>query len=505
VNTRSTIFIVCVVANCVATCATVAPAQTTNAVAFFDRLINEARASAGKEYREPTARLPGFLKELSYDAYMDIHARREKALWHGQGKFEVHFFHPGYLYQTPVGIHSLENGQVTEIKFDPGLFDYGKNKLPEPVPRDLYLAGLRVLYPLNHPAKMDELAIFLGSSYFRFLGAHQFLGTSLRGLAIDTAESSGEEFPLFTDFWIEKPGPSADQIRIFARLESRRAAGAYQFVITPGDTTVVEVEASLFLRSEVKKLGLAPLTSMFLFSESRTRYFSDFRPEIHDADGLLIAATNGTWEWRPLINPPKVHRVTTFPSGKGFGLLQRDRDWESYSDLQANYENRSSYWVEREGDWGPGRLELVEIPSTEERHDNMVAYWVPERKPAPGQELRFRYKILALLNPVDHPPGKLLRVAATRLQVGKDRRTRFVIDFAKRSLATSTGPAPVGKVQASKARIENIVTQENKMLDGWRVFFDAVPEGNQTAEVRAWLHQQDKICSEVWVYHLTDQ
>ncbi|HEX5222056.1 MAG TPA: glucan biosynthesis protein G [Verrucomicrobiae bacterium] len=502
--TKST-FITCVVATCAIAGAASLPAQPANAPALFDRSINEARASAGKSYKEPTIRLPGFLKDLSYDAYLDIHARREKALWHQDGKFEVQFFHPGYLYQSPVGIRAVENGRETEIKFDPGLFDYGKNKLPEPVPRDLYFAGLRLLYPLNQPSKMDELAIFLGSSYFRFLGAHQFLGTSLRGLAIDTAESSGEEFPQFTDFWIEKPGPSSDQIRLFARLESRRASGAYQFLITPGDSTVVEVQASIFLRSEVKKLGLAPLTSMFLFAESRTRYFPDFRPEIHDADGLLMETANGSWEWRPLINPAKVHQVTTFPSGKGFGLVQRDRDWESYADLQANYEHRASYWIVREGDWGPGRLELVEIPSTEERHDNMVAYWVPDRKPAPGQELRFRYKIYSQLNSINHPPGELLRVQATRLQVGKDRRTRFVIDFTKQSLATSTGPAPVGKVQANKARIENVVTQENKMLGGWRVFFDAIPEANQTAEVRAWLHKQDQICSEVWVYHLTDQ
>ena len=503
-NIKST-FIACAVATCAVAVSRVSQAQTTNAATLFERLTREARASAGKEYKEPSVRLPGFLKDLTYDAYMDIHARREKALWHGQGRFEVQFFHPGYLYQSPVGIRFVENGQESEVKFDPGMFDYGQNKLPEPVPPNLYLAGLRVLYPLNQSAKMDELAVFLGSSYFRFLGAHQFFGSSLRGLAIDTAESSGEEFPNFTDFWIERPGPSSEQIRLFARLESRRASGAYQFLISPGNTTVVEVEAVIFLRSEVKKLGLAPLTSMFLFGENRTKYFPDFRPEVHDADGLLIETTNKTWEWRPLGNPTKVHQVTTFPAGRGFGLLQRDRNGENYQDLQADYENRPSYWVVPEGDWGPGRLELIEIPSTEERNDNIVAYWVPGRKLSPGQELRLRYKLYGLLDSIDHPPRELLRVQGTRLQPGKDRRMRFVIDFTKASLATDTGPAPVAKVQANKARIENVVTQKNKMLDGWRVFFDAIPEGNQIAELRAWLHKQDQICSEIWVYHLTDQ
>jgi glucans biosynthesis protein len=471
----------------------------------FDRLIAEARASAAKEYQEPVPRLPTFLKDVSYDAYLGIRFRPEKSLWHDRsGRFQVQFFHPGYLYQQPVRIVALENDQEREIKFDPDLFDYGQNRFPEPVPRDLFLTGLRVLYPVNQPTKPDEVAVFLGTSFFRILGAHQHFGSSLRGLAIDTAESSGEEFPRFTDFWIEKPGPNAEQIRIYARLESRRVAGAYQFLIKPGESTVVEVEASLFFRAEVKKLGLAPLTGMFLFGENRTRYLQDFRPEVHDTDGLLVQTAKQTWEWRPLFNPIKVHQTTAFPSGPGFGLLQRDRHGDSYQDLEAHYESRPSYWVAPEGDWGAGHVELVEIPSTEERNDNIVAYWVPDRKIPPGQEFRFRYKLYAFLTSPERPPSALLQAQAIRLQPGKDR-TRFIIDFAGGSLATTNRSPLTAKVQSARGKIENVVTQRNPLLDGWRTFFDLIPEGESPIELRVWLQQGEQVCSETWVYHFSTQ
>ena len=467
---------------------------------FFEALVNAARTSAKSEYKPPTVTLPEFLKEMGYDAYMAIEFKREKSLWHGErGQFEVQFFHPGYIFQEPVRINVLENGEGREIGFSPENFNYDKLKLPQRPPDNLFLTGLRVLHPLNNPAAMDELAVFLGSSYFRVLGAHQQFGSSARGLAVDTAESSGEEFPRFTSFWIEKPGPLAKEIRIFARMDSRRVAGAYAFLIKPGVTTVVEVEGSVFLRDEVKKLGVAPLTSMFLFGENRTSYVPDFRPEVHDADALLVETENHSWEYRPLINPPKAHQTSAFANARGFGLVQRDRNGDHYQDLQAHFEGRPSYWIVPDGDWGAGRVELVEIPSKEERNDNIVAYWVPERKLRPGEEFRFRYQLHAFLTDPDRPPSKLLRVHSTRLQPEKDRRTRFLVDFADGSVASGDPPL-IGKVHASKGKLENIVTQKNPMLDGWRVFFDLIAEGEDPVELRLWLEQGEGIVSEIWVY-----
>ena len=310
-----------------------------------------------------------------------------------------------YLYQDPVLIHLVEEGQVRDFDFSPQQFDYGRVHFPEPLPQDIHFAGLRVLYPVNHPRKQDEVASFIGASYFRLLGARQRYGASFRGLAIDTAEPSGEEFPRFTEFWVEKPGAHSTFLQVFALLDSPRAAGAYRFVIKPGDTTTVEEEASVFIRKEIKKLGLAPMTSMFLVGENRTQCFPDFRPELHDSDGLLLQMGDGQWIWRPLVNPQKNHRVSSFATDNltGFGLLQRDRDFRSYEDLAARYDLRPSLWVQPATNWGAGAVELVEIPTPNEFHDNVVAYWVPKQKPAPGQEFHWAGTLSTFLTGPGHP------------------------------------------------------------------------------------------------------
>jgi glucans biosynthesis protein len=468
---------------------------------LFERLTAEARASAGRAHDETRAKLPGFLEDLGYDGYRGIAYRPEQALWHDAGgRFEIQFFHPGYLYREPVEIHAVEGGRERLIEFSPALFDYGRHRFPQAVPEHLFFAGLRVHYPLHEPSRRDEVAVFLGSSYFRLLGAHQGFGSSLRGLAIDTGEASGEEFPRFTQFWLVKPGGLAQEMRILARLESPRVAAAYSFRIQPGETTVVDVEARLFLRDEVAKLGIAPLTGMFLFAENRTRCFDDFRPEVHDADGLLVQAADGSWQWRPLVNPPKVHRITSFPGATGFGLLQRDRNADHYQDLEARFESRPSYWVEPLEGFGAGRVELVEIPTLEERNDNVVAFWVPERKLEPRQELRFRYRLYALREDPERPPPSLLRVQATRSAPGDGGRTRFVIDFAGGTLAAHDPPL-VATVEATGARVSGVVTQRNEPLDGWRTFFDVIPDGGRPLEVRALLRQSGRAVSETWVWH----
>lgn len=469
---------------------------------FFQNLISQAAELAKQKPREPTGTVPEYLESLTYDDYMRIRFRDERALWYRQpGRFQVQFFHPGYLFRDPVRIHVLENGQEREVPFAAAQFDYGSLRFPESL-SGLSFSGLRLLHPLNEPNKMDEIAVFQGSAYLRLLGKGQAFGVSARGLAIDTAEPSGEEFPRFTEFWLERPGPQAEQIKLYALLESPRAVGAYQFLLTPGLSTELETEASLFFRKEVKKLGLAPLTSMFFFGENRTRHVPDFRPEVHDSDGLLLRKKNQTWEWRPLVNPLKTHQITSFTNVAAFGLMQRDRNSDHYQDLQALYEARPSIWVEPDGSWGEGRVELVEIPSPEERNDNIVAYWVPQSAVAPGQEVRFRYRLSSFLSDSRLPPTKLLRVQATRLQTtGKERRTRLVVDFAGRSLAHTNGPISA-KVEAAKGTLENIVTQPNPLLDGWRTFFDVKPDGDEPVELRVWLTQGEKLVSEIWCYRL---
>jgi glucans biosynthesis protein len=374
------------------------------------------------------------------------------------------------------------------------------------LPPGLHFAGLRVLYPLNAPAKQDEVAAFVGASYFRLLGAGQRYGASARGLAINTAEPGGEEFPRFTELWIEKPDKTADHLQLFALLNSPSVTGAYRFIIKPGESTKAEIEAHLFFRKEVKKIGLAPLTSMFLQGESRTRFIPDFRPEVHDSDGLDLQSSMGEWLWRPLINPGKEFQISRFAGkgAKGFGLLQRDRDFRDYQDLEARYDLRPSLWVEPLAGWEDGAIELVEIPTPNEFNDNIVAYWVPKEKLAAGSHHYCSYNLSALSTVT--PDSQRLRVLATRINPPHDKAPlRFVIDFSGDPPSTLPANAAVSaKVQATQGEIRNLVVQKNEVAGGWRVFFDFVAAGNDPSELRLFLHIGGQVWSETWAYHYSN-
>ncbi len=477
-------------------------AAPTGAGFSFEALREQAQALAAKPFQPDNGvALPDFLKNLDYDGYQQIEYRPDRGPWFKDHlRFTFQFFHPGYLYKDPVRIHLIENGRGDDFPFSPDQFKYGTNRFPKPLPPGLAFAGLRVLYPVNRPDKQDEVASFVGATFFRLLGAHQVYGAAARGLAIDTAEPNGEEFPRFTDFWVEKPGAQADALRLFALLNSPSAAGAYQFLIKPGQTTVVDIEASVFFRKPVEKVGLAPLTSMYFKGKTTTRYIPDFRPEIHDSDGLLVH--EDSWLWRPLINPEKKFQITRFPSAhlRGFGLLQRDRDFRDYQDLQARYDKRPSLWVQPQNDWSTGAVELVEIPTPNEWNDNIIVYWVPQPKPAAGQELHWTYSLSACLAVPEQPP--LLRVRATRLSPGTDKTPpRFVIDFSGDTLAGTATNAPVAaQVSATHGQVQNLVTARNEVTGGWRAFFDLVNAGKDPVELRLFLHRGPEVLSETWSY-----
>jgi glucans biosynthesis protein len=482
------------------------PAQAAggNGEFSFNTVRDMARTLAGKEFVPgQNSDLPDVLKKLNYDQYATIRFRPEHNLWKDDHvRFMAQFFHRGYLYQDPVNIHLIDRGQVSDVVFSPEMFDYDTNRIPKDLPAGTEFGGFRLLYPLNTPQKMDEVAEFLGASYFRFLGAGQRYGSSLRGLAIDTAEPSGEEFPRFTEFWLEKPPQLAGGIRAYALMDSPSVAGAYRFVIEPGAATVTEIEMSLFFRKSPKKIGLAPLGSLFLTGQNRTRYVADYRPQVHDSDGLLIASGDSNWTWRALVNPAKEHRISRFPLStlKGFGLMQRDREFTDYDDLGSRFERRPSYWVEPEGNWGPGTIELVEIPTPTEWNDNIVAYWVPQEAPMPGQEMHLKYRVSALLGGPEQVP--LLRVQSTRIRPESgDSPPRFVIDFAgtppeQDDIKPSTGV----KVQTSEGQVRNLVVQTNEATGGWQVFFDLAGAGDNRAELRLRLQPGRAPVSETWVY-----
>jgi glucans biosynthesis protein len=371
--------------------------------------------------------LPEWLAKLDYDGYRALRFVPQASLWGGEDlPFRAQFMHRGYLFRSRVRIHVVEGGEARELRFEPAQFQYAPGQAP--VPDELGYAGFALRYRASEPARWDEFASFLGASYYRLVGSGQHYGASARGLAIDAATSKGEEFPEFVEFWIEKPAPDARQLVVHALLDSPSLTGACRFVLEPGAQTAADALVCIVPRRPVEKLGLAPLTSMFHFGEDGLRRTPDYRPEVHDSDGLLIHDARGEWLWRPLRNPPREHRVTRFAleNPAGFGLLQRDRSFESYADLEARYELRPSLWVEPRGSWGKGAVELLEIPTPGEWNDNVVAYWVPEQALTAGQELRLEYRMTAATEEPARPP--LLHARSARMRPGKEAQL-FVLDF----------------------------------------------------------------------------
>jgi glucans biosynthesis protein len=346
------------------------------------------------------------------------------------------------------------------------------------------------------------------------LGAGQRYGLSARGLAVDTSGATPEEFPRFTEFWLEKPNAGAQQLTIYALMDSPRMTGAYRFDITPGEQTTTEVHARVFMRptdNPVVTLGLAPLTSMFFFGENQPRA-GDFRPEVHDSDGLMIATGDGEWLWRPLQNPGAA--ITTsfsMTSLKGFGLMQRDRAFHSYEDTEARYELRPSAWVTPLGDWGAGRVELLQFGIPDETHDNVAAYWVPANMPAPGQSMDFAYTISWQGKNQQLPPNGWVtqsRRGTGYIKPGTEAvdQHQFVLDFAGPALDALPDDAPVQAIASTNAngRVTEALAYKNPATAAWRMTLrvqrlnPALP-----VELRAFLQHNNQTLSETWTNLIT--
>jgi glucans biosynthesis protein len=450
--------------------------------------------------------LPDSIAKLSYEQYRDIRFQRTSALWYGKALFEVQFFHRGFNFDRRVNIAEVSDGVARPVLYNPAMFDFGPRMSKLELPPDLGFAGFRIHYPLNTPAYKDELIVFLGASYFRVLGRNQVYGLSARGLAIDTGAASGEEFPYFTDFWLVKPEPSARTMTVYALLDSPGIAGAYQFEIRPGTTTQVQVTAELYPRRQIAKLGIAPLTSMFLFGEnSGNRRFDDFRPEVHDSDGLMTERGTGEWMWRPLVNPKDL-RVNRFMDEhpRAFALVQRDRDFNHYQDNEARFERRPSYRVEPLGDWGKGGVELVEIPSDEEIHDNIVGYWVPDAPVQPQKPMTFSYLLSAYTASTQWPPGgKVIATRFSRIVSGTTvvpGMRRVIVDFAGGDLDSLAGAQPVQAAASATGGEIDDVTVERLAANGvWRVSM-RLKSGDKPVDLRCYLTLYGEALTETWTY-----
>lgn len=491
---------------CLALLATGLQAQAQGSFDFdtLDRIARE-RAQA-----TPTASpaLPPELGSIDYDGLRDIRFRPERALWRdAQLPFETMFFHRGLYQREAVRVHEITPQGVRPLPYASGDYDFGKNGFQPQQWGDLGHAGLRVHYPLNSPQYKDELVVFLGASYFRALGAGQQYGLSARGLAIDTVGGAREEFPRFTEFWLERPAAGAQQLVVYALLESARATGAYRFEVVPGAQTVTRVRSRIYLRGPVATLGIAPLTSMFFFGENQPRA-GDFRPEVHDSDGLMIASGDGEWLWRPLQNParPTVNSFSV-KQLRGFGLMQRDRGFASYEDTEAHYERRPSAWVQPVGDWGPGRVELFQIPTPDETHDNVVAYWVPQQLPAAGEPLDFSYEVAWQGDAQQRPPNGW--AVQSRRGIGYSKldaqaraaQVQYVIDFTGPAFETLPAGAAVQAVVTADAngRVLEQLAYPHPAGKSWRLALRVERvDATQAVELRAFLQHGNHILSETW-------
>ena len=478
-------------------------------------LKGQARALSAQPYQNRAGAIPASLSGLNWDQWESIGLKEGRALWNNlQLNERIRFFHLGWSMRTPVAIYEVVDGQAAQIAYDPAMFDYGKSGVDgASLLKDLGFSGFQVL---GRKDWQRDVAAFQGASYFRAVDGDMQYGMSARGLAVNSGLNP-EEFPVFTTWWLERPKPGVDSFYVYGLLDSASIAGAYRFLLKLGDSLVMDVDAALYPRKSIERLGIAPLTAMFLCAENDRRRGEDWRPEIHDADGLQLYTGTGEWIWRPLVNPPSVHTNSYMDENpRGFGLLQRDRNFDHYQDDGVFYDLRPSTWVEPVSGpggpgWGKGAVQLVELPTDDETNDNIVAFWNPAEKPQPGQELLYSYKLYWCRSlPV---ASGLSTVQATRDGIGGvigQKRTyfswRFAVDFVGGALAKLPPGAKVEPViTASRGTVEITSARPLNSIHGWRAMFDIKPtdDSQEPINLSLVLKSGGKQVSETWFYQWT--
>lgn len=474
----------------------------------FDRqwLIDHARQLATQEFSPRVIPESSPLRQMTYDEYRAIVFNPNSAIWARQDRnFIVELFYPGFIFTNPIHLNVVQDGTARRVEFSPRVFSFWG----EPAMKyqneiaDGY-SGFRLAYPLNKVDSASEFLVFQGASYFRSLGRDQFYGLSARGLAVNTARPEGEEFPYFSEFWIEEPPSAAQEIVVHALLESQSVTGAYTFRAKPGVTTTIDVEASLFARRELTHYGLAPLTSMFLFDATNHTRFDDYRPAVHDSDGLSIWNTNGEKLWRPLANPQTL-QVSAFvgASPRGFGLMQRNQAFSDFEDNEARYEKRPSVWIEPLGQWGEGHVQLVEIPADEEIYDNIVAFWQPAQPLKPGTPLTLSYR-MHWGRDLPEPSAEGIIVDTRQGAVPRANRVSetervFSVDFHAAEF-----PSDLEVHFTSSAGVVTDARGEYIQSRGvYRVYLKFDPQQESVAELRMMLTHEGKQWGETWLYRWT--
>jgi periplasmic glucans biosynthesis protein len=477
------------------------PAKPSLSYPFtFDTLLEDAKRRAAAPYAPQRNSLQGVLDKLSPEQYRSIHFNPDAGIWRSENlPFRLELLRAAYN-AAAVTVSTVQDGVATDVVATPAMFQVSSANSVQVAKVSLPLSGFRIRSHINSNKVWDEFLVFQGASYFRAVAKNLLYGLSARGLAVNTGDPSGEEFPMFTHFWIERPGARSNSIVIYALLESQSTTGAYKFTVQPGAETQTEVELTLFPRAEMRVVGIAPLTSMFLFDETNRGHLDDYRPEVHDSDGLQITTKSGEQLFRPLANPLKL-QVSSFTTQvpQGFGLVQRSRQQGDFQDFDAQYERRPSAWITPRGDWGSGAVELVEIPSGRETNDNIVAFWRPTQTFTQGHPAQFAYNVTWS----DEPPlpkgmGKVL---ATRSGASIDRKRRvFLLDIVGAGEKLDGLRLDLG---ASAGAISNSSLVSNRELHGLRASFEIDPKDADVIELRLRVMRGDTPVTETWLYRWT--
>lgn len=471
--------------------------------------VQATEVKAGQDYTPPPSPAPDITEKIDYDARWKVKYLPEHTLFaDSPTSYPVAFFLLGKFFKKSVRMFVVENGESREIMYSPNYFSMPANSPARGLPPNAGFSGFQIKASKKQSDWFDhDWVAFQGASYFRSSGELDQYGLSARGVAINTTAGGPEEFPDFTEFYFQEGASADDPVTVYARLDSPSLTGAYKFKIEKNKGVIMDVEAHLFTRKFIQQLGIAPLTSMFWFSESNKKAgIVDWRPEVHDSDGLSLWTGNGERLWRPLNNPPRVMTNSFVDENpRGFGLLQRDRNIENYLD-GVSYERRPSLWVEPVGNWGRGSVQLVELPTDDETADNIVAMWVPEKPVDSHQSLSFHYRLHWLADE-PYPATQFAHVIGTRHGRGGDPGTsrpqgvhKIVVEWAGGDLTSRNEKTkPQVDLTTSRGKLSKLWIERLPFSDHWQVLFDLDVEGNEPVDLRMSLHDAGRPLSEVWL------
>lgn len=477
---------------------------STDSQPFSEDLLDTfARRRADEPFKAPDKRVDEALSAITYEQYSRaIVYKDDQAIWRkDDGPFWLEPYHTaGTIFAFPVELYTVEAGRAARIPYSADAFEFNPPAKRPATPAQSDFAGFRALGQIDKSGAFRDFLSFIGASNFRAIAAGQVFGVSARALAINTGQTGGEDVPLFRSFWIERPKPIDQSLTIHALLDCQSAVGRYKFIVTPGYDTVIETEAVIYPRRRIPYAGIAPIASRFFFGPGVPPKRRDYRPNVHDSEALYIFNAAGEQIWRPLLNPDRLQfSVFLDKTPKGFGLIQKERSFASFQDLDQHFEKRPSLWIEPLGEWGEGSIDLIELPAPEEINENIVCFWRPKDGLGPGIGHRYRYRMHWCWNPPVE--SKKATIQQTRVGETKAGEVAFLVDFANTEACEGCNPASLtANVTGSAGEVRNVRLAAGPSSGMQRLRFEYVPAGSDPVDLRAELIADGKPVSETWIF-----